>query len=513
MGNKSFLEQLLEEQADLTAVERFSKAHDEIHEVGKPVLEDHYKELMPSKLPGQGEQYAFEVDLAACTGCKACVVGCHHMNGLSEDETWREVNTLKTQNGPPSVQHLTSSCHHCVEPGCATGCPVQAYEKDEETGVVYHLDDQCIGCRYCELKCPYEVPQFNESLGIVRKCDMCIGRLKEGEAPACVQSCPNEAIKITLVSQEEIMAEKDMDKSLPGNPSSFYTTPTTQYLGKENENLIETEKKPNLAHGHLPLAIMLPMTQIGFGLLMVSPWTGKFNLLMGWVALLVGLGVAPMHLGRPKMAWKAFLGMRTSWLSREMLAFGPFAGLASLWVGLKFLPEMGMSEVLSPVLGYSWPIYIGMAVTGAISVICSGMIYVDTPRPLWRYGGTLQRFFTTVFIGFSAGASYSIGGVYSVILMGLAFGLKIYFESLAYRKAVKYPELIETVTLMREKLMRRQKVRWSIYGILLLLTPLNASLMLLTPWMILVMMIEVDERHDFFRAGIAPGDARKFKVS
>src|SRR6266566_3266557 len=87
----------------------------------------------------------------------------------------------------------------CLEPACMHGCPVGAYEKDALTGIVRHLDDQCIGCRYCMLTCPYEVPQYCVRKGIVRKCDMCADRLAESEAPACVQACPNEAIAIRIV--------------------------------------------------------------------------------------------------------------------------------------------------------------------------------------------------------------------------------------------------------------------------------------------------------------------------
>ncbi len=151
---------------------------------------------MPATPPGPGQQYAFEVDLDRCSGCKACVTACHTLNGLDEDETWRDVGLLVGGRGLlPVMQHVTAACHHCLEPACMIACPVNAYEKDPVTGIVKHLDDQCFGCQYCTLACPYDVPKYHPGKGIVRKCDMCSTRLAVGEAPACVQACPHEAIR------------------------------------------------------------------------------------------------------------------------------------------------------------------------------------------------------------------------------------------------------------------------------------------------------------------------------
>ena len=151
----------------------------------------HYSRLLPATEPGPGQQYAFRVDLDRCSGCKACVTACHSLNGLDEGETWREVGLLIGGSSQlPVLQHVTSACHHCLDPACLTACPVDAYEKNPVTGIVKHLDDQCFGCRYCTFACPYEVPKYHRGKGIVRKCDMCSGRLAVGEAPACVQACP-----------------------------------------------------------------------------------------------------------------------------------------------------------------------------------------------------------------------------------------------------------------------------------------------------------------------------------
>src|SRR5438046_5333264 len=123
----SLIDSYLAQQRELTAVERFSHTHDS----GPPAQEKYYRDLIPLTLPQPGQQFAFEVDLDSCTGCKSCVTACHNLNGLDEEETWRSVGMLvggTTQQ--PVMQHVTTACHHCLEPACLQGCPVNAYEKD-----------------------------------------------------------------------------------------------------------------------------------------------------------------------------------------------------------------------------------------------------------------------------------------------------------------------------------------------------------------------------------------------
>ena len=135
----------LAEQPVPTAVDRFSQRHTRNEE---PLQAKYYRDLIPSTAPGAGEQYAFEVDLDSCSGCKACVTACHNLNGLEADELWRNVGLLHGGSSElPVMQHVTTACHHCIEPACLDGCPVNAYEKDPQTGIVRHLDDQCIGCQ------------------------------------------------------------------------------------------------------------------------------------------------------------------------------------------------------------------------------------------------------------------------------------------------------------------------------------------------------------------------------
>ncbi len=265
------LERYLREQQQLTAVDRFAQR---LAWGAGPAEPRVYRDLIPLAAPAAGQQYAFRVDLDACTGCKACVTACHSLNGLDEGETWRAVGLL--HGGSPAApvqQAVTTACHHCVEPACLLGCPVGAYEKDATTGIVAHLDDQCIGCQYCTFTCPYEVPQYSAALGIVRKCDMCSGRLAAAEAPACVQACPSEAITITLVEQRRAVEDAQRDAFLPGAPSPAITIPTTQYETARTlpRNLLPADfYTVTPSRRHTPLALMLVLTQLSVGALWAS---------------------------------------------------------------------------------------------------------------------------------------------------------------------------------------------------------------------------------------------------
>jgi Fe-S-cluster-containing dehydrogenase component/DMSO reductase anchor subunit len=396
------LQRLLAEQGELTAVERFSRAHDRGALPGEEAG-GRYRDLLPATPPGPGQQYAFAVDLDVCSGCKACVTACHSLNGLEPDETWRSVGLISGGSADdPFQQSVTAACHHCLEPACLSGCPVAAYEKDPLTGIVKHLDDQCIGCTYCVLMCPYDVPRYSRSKGIVRKCDMCAGRLASNEAPACVQGCPNQAIRITVVSEEEVVEASEGRAFLPAAPDPALTLPTTIYRGKRSmpRNALPADHhavRPQDAHP--PLVVMLVLTQLSVGVfaagqvMQLSPGAplGRLQLVQAGVALLPGLcalAASLFHLGRPMLAWRALLGLRTSWLSREIAAFGLFAGLACahaalLWRGIS-LPALGMA----------------VAGAGLAGVWSSVNVYAATRRECWRGPVTGAKFFgTTAVLG------------------------------------------------------------------------------------------------------------------
>ena len=406
----------IQDQQKLTAVEKFARQHD-AHT--PPLHEKYYRDLIPLEKPAKGEQYAFEVDLDACTGCKACVTACHSMNGLQDDEVWRTVGLLQGgTESAPLFQMVTSACHHCAHPACMDGCPVKAYEKDVFTGIVKHLDDQCIGCQYCVLKCPYDVPKYNAKLGIVRKCDMCSSRLAADEAPACVQACPSSAIKIAVIKVEDVAKRAACNEFLPGAPAPDYTLPTTRYLKKKAlpANTIAADAhRATPEDSHMPLVFMLVLSQLSVGafaidwiMSLLAPGNAMGDTLgssrpicmaAAFLCGFFGLNAAILHLGRPLYAFRAVLGFRTSWMSREIIVFSAFLGAAGGYAASFWLPKFGIEipPAIVPALRVS------TVVTGALGVFCSMMIYIDTRRVFWKAPQTAIKFgLSTIVLGLAA---------------------------------------------------------------------------------------------------------------
>ena len=513
------LEMLLKEQGTLqTPVGVFSAQHAQAS--AEPAQAQFYKQLIPLSKPQAGEQYAFKVDLDLCSGCKGCVSACHSLNGLDDNETWRDVGSIHGDlAGAAYTQTVTTACHHCADPACLNGCPVLAYEKDPATGIVRHLDDQCIGCQYCALKCPYDVPKYSKSLGIVRKCDMCHSRLAEGEAPACVQACPTEAIRITLVKTDAVVAQaRATGEFLPTAPSPEYTVPTTQYVTERAipDNVEAADRYAlRTEPGHLPLVLMLVLTQLSVGLyaweLLLSAQSSVSHSvrLLALLAMGIGLAASTAHLGRPLGAWRAFLGLRRSWLSREIVIFGAFAGLAAPYTALGFLP--------APPPAIEALLAAGTVLTGLLGVLCSVMIYHDTQRPFWRFSISAAKFFGTT-CGLALAAYLAVDSVVAQVAvppLGLAalmllLGLKCALESvqLYAAKQTQRSPAQKSALLMLRPLWAVTLGRFSC-GLLGLLVFAAACFAAWPNWLpvlgfLLLLAGELLERVLFFKAVAAP---------
>jgi len=150
-------------------------------------------------------------DATLCIGCKTCMVACNDANNLPADTSSspaalyhapvdlgaraKTVIKLYADADGMTRSYVKTQCMHCVDPACASACMLGSLQK-REFGIVTYDADLCVGCRYCEVACPFGVPKFQWSSATPKivKCELCNHRLAEGKEPACTEVCPRHAV-------------------------------------------------------------------------------------------------------------------------------------------------------------------------------------------------------------------------------------------------------------------------------------------------------------------------------
>jgi formate dehydrogenase iron-sulfur subunit len=152
------------------------------------------------------------VDTTRCIGCRACEVACGEAHGMNVPDVINDgaleaprttseyqytvVNRYETDKGEVFVKR---QCMHCHQPACASACPTEAMHKTLKGPVLWE-GDRCIGCRFCMVSCPFEIPkfEFNDWNPRLIKCTMCFERQKDGLKPACVEACPTDTLQFGI---------------------------------------------------------------------------------------------------------------------------------------------------------------------------------------------------------------------------------------------------------------------------------------------------------------------------
>lgn len=156
------------------------------------------------------------IDITKCIGCQQCVSACKIQNNLPDiDETKLSV-TAYTIVEEREERYVRRMCMHCKYPTCESVCPVGAFEHTKDGAVLYHAE-KCIGCRYCMMACPFQIPRYEwgNTTPKVQKCRFCIERIVKGKVTACVEACPAEATifgdynDILRIAQQIIANEPD----------------------------------------------------------------------------------------------------------------------------------------------------------------------------------------------------------------------------------------------------------------------------------------------------------------
>jgi formate dehydrogenase iron-sulfur subunit len=164
--------------------------------------------------PG-GDAEGVLVDLTRCVGCRSCENACLIRQGYPslpaanfgygpgdgkltfKSRTFVDFPMVKADTGANHPVPVKRQCMHCADPTCVSVCPVAALEKTPRGSVIYK-EQLCIGCRYCVLACPFNVPRYEWDSALtprVNKCDFCDDRIAQGLSPACVVACPTGTLK------------------------------------------------------------------------------------------------------------------------------------------------------------------------------------------------------------------------------------------------------------------------------------------------------------------------------
>ena len=210
------------------------------------------------------------VDTTACIGCRNCEWACKkahdlpagNLDSYADKSVFKEmrrpdesaltvVNQYEKEKEINSPINVKVQCMHCDHPACVSACIVGAFSKKENGSVVWDTD-KCIGCRYCMVACPFQVPSFQYDKALnpkIMKCDFCFERTKKGQLPACVEICPVEALtygprsELIKIAREKIKTypEKYIDYIYGENEVGG-----TSWLYLAGQNLAKTKALPNL---------------------------------------------------------------------------------------------------------------------------------------------------------------------------------------------------------------------------------------------------------------------------
>ncbi|MFD1562372.1 4Fe-4S ferredoxin N-terminal domain-containing protein [Haloarchaeobius amylolyticus] len=115
-------------------------------------------------------QWGMTIDLEYCDGCLSCVTACNAEHNWDLGANWMYVLAFEdgdVESPEPDnfesehdFNYLVRPCQHCTDAPCEKVCPTTARHTREEGGMVLTDYDVCIGCRYCQVACPYGVNYF-----------------------------------------------------------------------------------------------------------------------------------------------------------------------------------------------------------------------------------------------------------------------------------------------------------------------------------------------------------------
>ena len=254
-------------------------------------------------LRSSGPEYSKLVDISRCIGCKGCEVACKEWNELKSEptanfgsyqshkdltpNTWLLMRFKEIEVGE-NLQWLIKkdACLHCEDPGCLYACPAPGAIVQYTNGIVDFNQENCIGCQYCVTGCPFDIPRYSAKTKTVSKCNMCIDRVEAGLEPACVKTCPTNAIswgsKSDMVAkaeqQVEVLKKRGYEHAMVYDPPGVGGT-HMMYVVPHGDRLADYSLPTD------PTASPAPLTALGF-LKRIGAYLFSFSLVGALVHLL-----------------------------------------------------------------------------------------------------------------------------------------------------------------------------------------------------------------------------------
>lgn len=233
---------------------------------------------------GYPDSFGVLHDITQCIGCRKCESACNTVNGLPEPQVpFDDLSVLDTRRRTdadvftvvnrfqqePSV-FAKKQCNHCLEPACASACFVKAFTKTKQGAVIYD-ESLCVGCRYCMVACPFDVPAYEYHKALtprVTKCTMCYPRLLEDKLPGCVEACPKNALvfgkrdELLKYARKRIYAYPDQytdhiygEHEMGGTSWLYISGPSFSKVGMRED--LGTTSAPELTAGPLSAVPMV----------------------------------------------------------------------------------------------------------------------------------------------------------------------------------------------------------------------------------------------------------------
>ncbi len=213
------------------------------------------------------------IDISRCIGCKACQAACMEWNDLRDDvgvvdgtynnpfdltdRSWTVMRFYEEEIGDRGLQWLIvkDGCLHCAEPGCLRACPAPGAIVQYSNGIVDFQQDQCIGCGYCQTGCPFNIPRYSLKDNKAYKCTLCSDRVAVGLEPACIKTCPTQALSfgskedmLNLASERVTeLHERGYDKAITYDPQGVKGTHVVYVMPHGDPDLYRMPRDPSIS--------------------------------------------------------------------------------------------------------------------------------------------------------------------------------------------------------------------------------------------------------------------------